>query len=243
MPPFEDAVVVLTGADGGIGSLLLEEVLQRGARLVHACGLRRDVVDGHAGRNHGRVQAHILDVTDQAGVAAFAAGCPGTSMLINCAGVELKKRVTDPQAPRAALLEMAVNYQGTANLCHAFVPILANAASAQIVNVLSIASLAVIVPLGAYGSAKTAAHVLTLCLREETRGSGIRVHGVYPGWVDTVMAAGVDGPKADPRQLVQTICDELSRGTESIFPDAMSQALVTAHPQLLAPPIFLGMHA
>ena len=223
--PFFEADVVVTGADGGLGRLFVEEALARGARAVHGCVLRTNL-DGRGARARGnRYDERRLDVTSVDDVRRAALELREASMVVNCAGIELKQRVGAAGAQSAAALESAVNYLGIVNVCEAFVPIIALQQRATIVNILSIAALAIILPLGAYCASKAAGHFYTCALREELRSRTIAVHAGYPGWVDTDMAGGVDVDKASPRAVVHGICDGVAAGQELIFPDAMSRAL------------------
>jgi len=51
----------------------------------------------------------------------------------------------------------------------------------------------------------------------------VSVIGVYPGPVDTDMAAGITWPKETPRQVAREILDAVESGTEDVFPDAMAR--------------------
>lgn len=53
----------------------------------------------------------------------------------------------------------------------------------------------------AYCAAKAAADSATRSPRAQTAARNITVHGVYPAYVDTDMAAGINADKADPAQV------------------------------------------
>ncbi len=243
MAPFADASILLTGADGGLGRLFVEAFLARGAREVHACGMRAEGVAALRERHGPRVIPQVLDITDAVAVQSLIASLNRLTLLVNCAGVELKRPLTDPAGPRNAQVEMAVNFLGTVHTCHAALPRLQQAGTGQIVNILSIAALATIVPLGAYGASKAAAHQATVALRAELAGTAVTVHGVYPGWIATGMGQDVNVPKADPQAVITAICDGLAAGDTWIFPDPMSRALAQEHPSWLNPVVLTGLHA
>src|SRR5665213_801659 len=83
----ENAVVLVTGAAGGIGSALVTALLEAGADEVIAAG--RDVAS-----TSPRVTALKLDITDAGAVAAAASRFASrVDILINNAGVNGNRRV------------------------------------------------------------------------------------------------------------------------------------------------------
>jgi NAD(P)-dependent dehydrogenase (short-subunit alcohol dehydrogenase family) len=76
-----NAVVLITGANRGLGLALVHAVLAQGARKVYA-GVRDP-----AGFNVPGAIPVRLDVTDAASVAAAATACGDVDVLINNAGV------------------------------------------------------------------------------------------------------------------------------------------------------------
>src|SRR6516164_9312954 len=93
-------VVLVTGANRGIGQALVEEALRRGATHVYA-GMRQLVTHPDP-----RVTPLALDVTNQAQVQAAAERIGSLDILINNAGLALYDDLSD----RAALEQMlAIN--------------------------------------------------------------------------------------------------------------------------------------
>ena len=66
MAKLADSVVLVTGANGGLGTEFVRQALQRGARRVYATARTPHRWDDD------RVVPHALDVTDPASVAAAA---------------------------------------------------------------------------------------------------------------------------------------------------------------------------
>ena len=101
-----DSVVLVTGANRGIGRALVEEALKRGAKRVYA-GTRQPL--DHPDE---RVTPLALDVTDAAQTQAAVAKVESLDILINNAGVALFDDLSD----RAALeRQNAVFVAGSAN--------------------------------------------------------------------------------------------------------------------------------
>jgi len=103
-------VVLVTGANRGIGQALVEEALRRGAKRVYA-GTRQPLA-----HSDGRVTPLTLDVTNAAQTQAAADRVESLDILINNAGLALYDDLSD----RAALEQhLAVNLFGTYGRCGA----------------------------------------------------------------------------------------------------------------------------
>jgi NAD(P)-dependent dehydrogenase (short-subunit alcohol dehydrogenase family) len=94
-----------------------------------------------------------------------------------------------------------------------------------VVNLLSVLALAPQPSTGGYCASKAAADSATRSLRAILAPRGIAVHGVYPAFVDTDMAASVDAEKADPADVAKAILDAVEQGLNDATPDSVSAAL------------------
>jgi NAD(P)-dependent dehydrogenase (short-subunit alcohol dehydrogenase family) len=211
----EDKVVLVTGANRGIGRALVEEALARGARRVYA-GTRQPLA--HA---DGRVTPLILDVTDAAQIQAAVEAVESLDILINNAGVALYDDLSDRATIEAHL---AVNLFGTYAVTQAFLPLLTHSRGA-IVNGLSLAAFASLPIIPAYSISKAASFSLSQSLRALLAGQGVSVHSVLTGPTDTEMSRGLDVPKASPESVARAIFDGVEQGEEDIFPDPISQSM------------------
>jgi NAD(P)-dependent dehydrogenase (short-subunit alcohol dehydrogenase family) len=210
-----DRVVLVTGANRGIGQALVEEALRRGAKQVYA-GTRQPLA-----HPDGRVVPVTLDVTDAAQIQEAVESVESLDILINNAGVALYDDLRD----RAALEQhLAVNLFGTYDVTQAFVPLLTRSRGA-IVNNVSMMALAPFPLTPAYAISKAAAFNLTQSLRALLAGQGVRVHAALTGPTDTEMTRGLDIPKASPESVARAIFDGVENGEEDIFPDPMSASM------------------
>ena len=210
-----DKAILVTGANRGIGQALVDEALRRGAKRVYA-GTRRPLV-----LSDERVTPLTLDVTNAAQIQAALERVASLDILINNAGLALYDDLSD----RAALeRHLDVNLFGTYGVTQAFLPLLTRSRGA-IVNVLSVAAFAALPVIPAYSISKAAAFSLTQSLRALLAGTGVSVHGVLTGPVDTDMSRGLDIPKASPESVARAIFDGVEEGQEDIFPDPMSASM------------------
>jgi NAD(P)-dependent dehydrogenase (short-subunit alcohol dehydrogenase family) len=209
---FESKTILITGASRGIGRALVEESLTRNVKRVYA-GTRQAFT--HSDK---RVTLVMIDVTNEEQIKAAIESIASLDILINNAGVDHPDNLNDSAGIERHL---AVNLFGTHRVTEAFLPLLVRS-QGTIVNVLSLASLASVPFSPAYSISKAAAFSMTQSYRALWAASGVGVHAVFPGPVDTDMARSLDIPKASPESVARAILDGVERGDEDIFPDPMS---------------------
>jgi NAD(P)-dependent dehydrogenase (short-subunit alcohol dehydrogenase family) len=220
-------IAVVTGANRGIGKSLVRELLGQGAVKVYAAARDIASLKEVVALDPSRVVAVQLDVTRGADIAALAGAVPDANLLINNAGALDFGTALD--ASEAALeRNFSVNVFGTLAATRALVPVIEAQGGGAIVNVLSVVSFASMPGIAVYNASKAALWSLTQSLRGSLASRNIRVHGVFPGPVDTDMAAGLDAPKTSPDDVARAIIDGVLSGQEDIFPDPMSKQVYAA---------------
>jgi NAD(P)-dependent dehydrogenase (short-subunit alcohol dehydrogenase family) len=214
-----NSIALVTGGNRGIGAALVDALLAAGAARVYAAA-RTPVT-----HSDPRVIPIVLDVTDPAAITAAAERAGDVTLLINNAGA---LEGGDVFAAGADALErqLAVNAVAPLRLAAAFAPALRLSRGA-IVNILSVVALAPMPGLASYSASKAAAASLTGALRATLAVDGVAVHGVYPGPVDTDMAAGIDLPKTSPAEVARAILSGIEAGTAEIFPDDFAHQIET----------------
>jgi len=212
-----DKVLLVTGANRGIGRALVEEALIRGVKRVYA-GTRTPLV--HSDR---RVVSVNLDVTNSTQIQSAVGQVDSLDILINNAG---GYSLHGDDFSDRSLLErfLAVNLFGAYDLTQAFQPLLVRSRG-SIINILSVASFAGVPFTPAYAISKAAAFSLTQSLRAVLARQGVSVHGVFPGPVDTDMTRGLEMPKASAASVAVAVFDGVEKGEEDILPDPISASL------------------
>jgi NAD(P)-dependent dehydrogenase (short-subunit alcohol dehydrogenase family) len=210
-----DRVVLVTGANRGLGRALVEDALRRGAKRIYA-GTRQPFA-----HSNGRVTPLTLDVTNAAQIQAAVEKVESLDILINNAAVASYDDLSD-----RALIErhLAVNLFGLYGVTQAFLPLLAGSRGA-IVNVLSEVALAPFPLVAAYSISKAAAFSMTQSLRALLAVSDVSVHAVLAGPIDTDMSRNADIPKSSPESVARGILDGVEKGEEEIFPDPKSASM------------------
>lgn len=227
----KNKIVLITGADGGLGTALVEELIKRGVKKIYATGLKLENLNKKFLQYNNTVVTVELDVTNTESIKKCAEKCQDTQLLINNAGVELKIPFINEKANQAALFEMKVNYIGVIEMINHFLPNLEQNKDAAIMNILSIGSLVVVKRLGTYCASKAATHILTETIREELSQKGIKVIGVYMGYVNTEMVPEeTETAKAEPVDIVREICNEMEVGEERIYPDQLTKDFIANNP-------------
>jgi len=233
MPSLQGAVVLVTGANGGIGTEFVNSALQRGAAKVYATARTPRTWDDE------RVVPMRLDINDADSIRDAVAAAPDVSVLVNNAGALPSSGKILDLSEQELRDGMETNFFGPVRLAQAFAPVLGSHPGAAIVNVASVASWYAFG--GVYSASKAALWSATNSLRLELAPLGVHVLGVHVGYVDTPMAAGAEGPKMDPADLVRAVNDGLEAGLYEVLADelsaqvksALSQPLEALYPELV----------
>jgi NAD(P)-dependent dehydrogenase (short-subunit alcohol dehydrogenase family) len=210
----KDSIVFISGANRGLGLAFAQEALRRGAKKVYA-GVRTPTDAAIAG-----VVQVKLDVTDAQSVAAAAALCGDTTLVINNAGIARLTASTLDAAMIDTMREIfETNVYGTILVSQAFAPILAANGGGAIINVLSDAAWLARPVLAAYSTSKAAVWSFTNSLRAEVRAQATHVLGLHVGFMDTDMTAGLDMAKTSPRDVASAALGGLEDRLEEVLAD------------------------
>ncbi|MFF9817783.1 SDR family oxidoreductase [Streptomyces sp. NPDC014006] len=222
----KDAVVVVTGANRGLGRHLAAQLVERGAS-VYAAARRPETVDMPG------VTPLRLDVTDEESIRAAARVASDATLLVNNAGISTGTPLITG-SPDAVRLEMEVNFFGPLAATRAFAPVIEANGGGCVLNVLSVLSWLHPAGLGAYAAAKAAAWALTGAAREELAPRGISVSALHVGYMDTDMAASVPADqKADPAEVAAQALAGIEAGLPEILADEITRYVKQS---LAAPP-------
>lgn len=216
---FKQATVFVTGANRGIGRALVDELARQGVKKIYAAARKTEAM-----QSSDLVVPVALDITDRQAVKAATQQAADTTLLINNAGALAAGSFL--QAPLELIArDLETNYFGTLNMLRAFAPVIEQNGGGAIANILSIVSLANMPGIGGYSASKAAAFSLTQAVRAELRPKGISVHAIFPGPVDTDMAAEITLPKTSSQEVAANILRDIANGAEDIYPDPLSQQM------------------
>ncbi len=187
---------LITGASSGLGAALALESARPGA-VLHLGGRDRArlAATAEACRRRGaHVTESTADVTDEAAMAAWVAGCGELRLVLCNAGISAGTgEATEP--PEQARAVFATNVTGVLNTAlPAIAAMAAQAPDAHGIRgrVAVVSSLAAFFPAPgapAYCASKSAVQRWAEAADATERRRGIRLHAVCPGYVRTPMTA------------------------------------------------------
>jgi len=182
-------VVLVTGADGGMGRGLVAEYVNHGYRVVAA---------HHRETSHvktDRIWPLAIDVTDRAGVKSAVQQITErwglVSILVNNAGIAADTILANLKESDWDRV-MDVNLKGAFFCSQAVLPGMIRGRDGHIVNISSVSGLQGRVGQASYAAAKAGLVGLTRALAKEVGSRNVRVNVVIPGVMATPMVRHLD---------------------------------------------------
>lgn len=205
--------VLLTGGSAGIGRELARQLKVKGAGVI---------LTGRDPERLAAMQAEgfevlAADLSNAAGVDALVAalGERPVDILINNAGQLVDHDFRKP-APDADAADDCVyaNLAAPIRLITALVPRLRERPAAAIVNVTSGLAIAPAARQPVYCATKAGLRFYTLALREQLKGTRVRVIEALPPVVDTQMNDGNPMKKMPPEECARQIVAAIEQGRD-----------------------------
>jgi len=190
MAMLENKTALVTGGRQGIGRGIADRFAAEGASVtITGRGARPDDLPPHFAWASS-------DVSDPGAVAELAAGIEGLDVLVNNAGIQIEKTITETNDADWDLL-MGANAKGVFLMCRALIPRMTHGGS--IINIGSISGQTADPGLALYNASKAFVHGLTRSIAVD-HGPAVRCNAICPGWIMTGMVdaafAVADNPEA-----------------------------------------------
>jgi NAD(P)-dependent dehydrogenase (short-subunit alcohol dehydrogenase family) len=200
-------VIVVTGALGALGRVVVARALAKGARVAGVDHARSEMP-----ASAERIEIGGIDLVDSAqakqAIDSVAKHFGKLDVLINIAGGFTFETVEDGN-PASWQRMYALNVLTALNAARAAIPHLSASPAGRIVNIGAMGALQAGSGMGAYAASKAGVHRLTEALAAEWKGK-ITVNAVLPSIIDTA-ANRASMPNADfskwvaPRELADVI--------------------------------------
>jgi len=220
----EGKIIVVTGASGALGKVVVATALAKGARVAaidHAASTMKATPD--------RIELGGVDLTDASeakkAIDAVASHFGKLDALVNIAGGFAFETAAEGD-PKTWQRMYALNVLTALNASRSAIPHLSASGAGRIINVGAMGALQAGAGMGAYAASKAGVHRLTEALAAEWKGK-ITVNAVLPSTIDTA-ANRASMPNADfakwvrPKELADVILflasDAASAVTGALLP-------------------------
>lgn len=196
--------VVVTGASRGIGLAIAERLAQDGFRVIAVA--RRDsealaaTTSRLAARGHAPIMFQPLDLSDVAAIPNFVRELRRQFGpiygLVNNAGLGTEGLLaTMPDADIQALIRL--NTLSPIMLSKYVVRSMMAQGRGRVINICSIVAFTGFNALSVYAATKASLVGFTRSLAREVGQVGVNVNAIAPGFIDTEMTRGLEGPERE----------------------------------------------
>ncbi|HEY4457701.1 MAG TPA: SDR family oxidoreductase [Pseudonocardiaceae bacterium] len=201
----DNLIALVTGANKGIGKEIARQLADAGHTVYLGS---RDAERGQRAVDElgGDTRLLVLDVTDEASVAAAAHSIDALDILINNAGISGEGHAPEQAAAAEFRQIYETNVFGVVSMTNAVLPALRRSAHPRIVNIssgtgsLTTAAEAKAGGFAAYRSSKAALNAVTIFYAATLADDGIKVNALAPGLRRTDLNTRAAASEGDPAE-------------------------------------------
>ncbi|MEM1369600.1 MAG: SDR family oxidoreductase [Cyanobacteria bacterium P01_H01_bin.15] len=224
-------IVLVTGANRGIGKVLVESFIEYGVAKVYAAVRQLESVTPLVEKYGDQVVPIHIDLANPESIAAAAQTAADVEVMVNNAGVLNTTTPLAEDAIASLKFEMDINVYGLISMAQAFAPVLKANGGGVFAQLNSVVSMKSFSNFATYSASKAAAYSITQALRELLSEQGTTVLSVHPGPIATDMgdAAGLTEIAESPTLVAEGIIEALKASEFHVFPDTMARQIGGAY--------------
>lgn len=227
----KDKIILVTGANRGIGKVIVDSFVEHGAAKVYAAVRTLDSASPLVEKHGNKVIPIYIDLVNPESISTAAATAKDVQIVINNAGAFKASNLFDQDIFKGMEFHMNINVYGLIRMAHAFAPVLKANGGGVFAQLNSVVSMKCFPNFAAYCASKAASYSITQALRELLAEQGTQVMSVHPGPIATDMgdAAGLTAIAESPSLVAESIIEALKAGNFHVFPDSMAQQIGSAY--------------
>jgi NAD(P)-dependent dehydrogenase (short-subunit alcohol dehydrogenase family) len=222
----DDRVIMVSGANRGIGQAVARALYDRGYRLSLGVRDPAALAAASAAFDPERILRQPYEARDRAAAEAWVTATAGRfgqiDGLVNAAGILMPVGLEEDAEERYEAL-WAVNVMGPLRLTRLALPYLRASGRGRIVNLASLSGKRVAGGNAGYAMSKFAVVALSHATRRAGWEDGVRVTALCPGYVATDMVAEVGDPPAEamiqPADLAELVATVLALPNTASIPE------------------------
>jgi hypothetical protein len=223
MTKIKDKVILITGGAMGMGKLMAEKTLAKGAKKVVLWDINEEALNKTAAtlaRAGFDVYPYIVDVSDADDVMRSAKDVLETvgtvDILFNNAGIVVGKAFVE-HSVRDIDRSVGINVLGVMYVARAFMPAMIEQGYGHVINIASAAGMVANPNMSVYAASKWAVLGWSESVRLEMEDKHPDVHilTVTPSYINTGMFDGVKSPLLTPILQPDYVVDRILQGIEA----------------------------
>mgnify|MGYP002776991469 CR=1 FL=1 len=227
----KDKVVLITGANRGIGKVLVDSFIEQGAAKVYAAVRVLESAFPLVEKYGNKVVPVHIDLGNPQSIFTAAETAKDVEIVVNNAGILKNSTPLEDNAIATLELEMNINVYGLIYMAQAFAPVLKTNGGGAFIQLNSVVSMKSFAKFATYSASKAAAYSITQALQDLLSKQGTIVLSVHPGPIATDMgdAAGLTEIAEPPSLVADAILAALKVGDFHVFPGSMAKQIGSAY--------------